>query len=1504
MDALLTPQDMKKLYEQGYLDVQRTFTTMESNEGFLTLSTKLAAALVGPSRSVGAIQIDPLFLEMIKDPNAEAGFGYTRVRNETLRVLPSPVAEPLPEQTRPVEVPPYTPPPQPRPSERLTEARNEEFEDVERVDTPQTFSDPEPEPLPATQKTINMNFTNTGWAGVESGDHTRNVAQNTMQGSNQNWRQAGIENFNQKWAAAQPEGGNVSFGTVLQNSVTVAFTSPDTGQYNRFEAISSWHRPSGQAQFISSDGTRGVGNGLITSAVNNYALAGIDTRVPTQARENDTHYRGDHTYHHQVDQTRSTALPQGSPLRSEFDNLAQQLGVTPENSPSLFQENGEPHLFGLYTLQNRTRTLGEPLNEVTETINGNSPERSRGGTTQIQNFLQHSYAAAYQTVLNQPLPGGGEGELAQQATMENFYALNILGANGVTGDRAQAFFNISPDGNIQLKDDPQTRTALARVLGNPENFTRQGSLVSTHEMVAAYAHTLEANLVDHNAHRQSNWALTSDDDELILSLTPELTPEQKELARMDTSQALVVESADGYLSQLQQNGEYVDILHPSGEVTSLSRIGDTGFSRLSMVVGTEAFEQAPLDISTLEPGSPERTALQTLHNAVFDNEGLPENLHNRVPRDRSQTDGYSVSNVQAATSNLQSVIDGLPEGNLKDQLQSELTRIQALNGGADGQLVIATGGQPGQGINQTKYIADTQQAIQNNISRLQPGTSNAEEGITMINAQVSRLESMGVDLESVTINPAGFYKTVDAEGNAQIHQGVPPEGVTPENITLADWSVLSPQIQTVASQPGEAFISDTTQAIQNNIGRLANPEVSISNYSEGIAQVESQIQDLQSAGQPLDSIVIEGFYKTTNAEGVSQIHAGTPPEGVVAERVTLADWQSSDTLEPGLKAAVENVANSATLLQNPQSLADNVEFNIAVLSDLIQNRPEKPYHQGAAEAFVAQIDADLKALEESGHGGLISTEQNEAYETLRKFVMSSRIDGATNPPDGTTSPEASFVSSLNGALDDFRSTLSLAFRDAKIDGTEAVALRNKVETLSGFVDQANDRLLTMLSSRGVAGLQSPTANGSETSVAAHQLSAVTAEDLSSAGFSIEESAQILETIDRLGSARASLNVTSEAQWSSNLYGSLEALNNKLDDFGESILDENGLFNMQPVPATVTSTTSGATERTSTTSFTPGPGQAQINYNDQLGVNYEVEGLNPHQSQIRGQSEIYDRGIDDDQSTIADNFTSPTVSNNLSEPALRAQADSFIQQMEAQGHQPQVIAAALRQDLIANHGLTPEQAEDAITLGQTDNVAQTMEMSGEEQTTTEKLMTMLSENLGDFLVGLGQSMAKTAEELKALIDKLFGEVAMRLQQADPNKILAYDTIYGEGGWHGNDADIAVGRPDDYGTLQFNQTLDRTMNASKPYSSNFAGADPNYWQSDETVQNNETRLRQALKLSDDEPLPTALPSEAQLRENGFNPGEIQAIHQAWNAFHTPTTSAVAQASDRYREQFTAG
>jgi hypothetical protein len=148
-DVMLSPDQMKELYEKGSLQVQRQFQTAESNEGFMTLTAKLAAALVGPSRSIAAIQIDPLFLEMIKDPNAKVGMGYTQVEKETWTVMPSPEQKNLePPIMPPKPVPPYQAPPVP-----------------EYTQTPAPEPKPKPKPEPQPEGDIYRIARTSGQAG-------------------------------------------------------------------------------------------------------------------------------------------------------------------------------------------------------------------------------------------------------------------------------------------------------------------------------------------------------------------------------------------------------------------------------------------------------------------------------------------------------------------------------------------------------------------------------------------------------------------------------------------------------------------------------------------------------------------------------------------------------------------------------------------------------------------------------------------------------------------------------------------------------------------------------------------------------------------------------------------------------------------------------------------------------------------------------------------------------------------------------------------------------------------------------------------------------------------------------------------------------------------------------------------------------------------------------------------------------------------------------------------
>lgn len=181
LDVMLTPADQKKLFEQGYLDVQRSFTVMESNEGMFSLLGKSLACIVGPSKSIGAIKIDPMFLEMIKDPNAKVGFGYTRVKNETLNVLPSPVAPAATEPTPLPENPAFVPGIQP-----LTPAQ----EELRRRAQLENLPDAGTTPVPGGDTFVNT--ITKSWIETEATDAGH--LDTTFSGSNRQYLGAGSDN--------------------------------------------------------------------------------------------------------------------------------------------------------------------------------------------------------------------------------------------------------------------------------------------------------------------------------------------------------------------------------------------------------------------------------------------------------------------------------------------------------------------------------------------------------------------------------------------------------------------------------------------------------------------------------------------------------------------------------------------------------------------------------------------------------------------------------------------------------------------------------------------------------------------------------------------------------------------------------------------------------------------------------------------------------------------------------------------------------------------------------------------------------------------------------------------------------------------------------------------------------------------------------------------------------------------------------------------------------------
>jgi hypothetical protein len=269
------------------------------------------------------------------------------------------------------------------------------------------------------------------------------------------------------------------------------------------------------------------------------------------------------------------------------------------------------------------------------------------------------------------------------------------------------------------------------------------------------------------------------------------------------------------------------------------------------------------------------------------------------------------------------------------------------------------------------------------------------------------------------------------------------------------------------------------------------------------------------------------------------------------------------------------------------------------------------------------------------------------------------------------------------------------------------------------------------------------------------------------------------------------------------------------------------------------------------------GRASIQYNREPGVDLNVRGINPHQSNIRGASR---------EAAIASAFNTMINNSNGRVPdELRLTADAI--QLDANGNVTGVRVnnetlslegLAERMITLRNGGNGPVDPQEKDLLTQaltqaaqsqnsvydrrigadrsqlTDNYATGTSNATQEYDTEPtggaQLMDQISENVGTMLLTIGQKLDELAYKLQQIIDQFFGEVAMRLQSQDPNANIAQKVVYGDTGWHGNDSDVAMGRPQDDVRQQTNQIRERTLNPNRPYSTN-PNADPNYLQTDE-------------------------------------------------------------------------
>lgn len=1387
MDALLTPQDMKQLYEKGYLDVQRTFTTMESNEGLLTLTSKLAAALVGPSRSVGAIQIDPLFLEMIKDPNAEVGFGYTRVRNETLRVLPSPVADPAvqaPERPRtPPSVPPYVPP-------ERRDPRTEPPRDVKPVDGV----------TPGRPQTGSVSF-----RGLFNHDST-DERNNSLIGHINN---LGSQSFMSLTVRA---GSNALAGGTYNNALTASRSSVFRDPITRSGNSDQVHRDFVQEHF---------GVDILGSRSSRAA------HVPVGDR-------------HRVVPSSEGPTGEGSSAVQPSDRFlraATELFFRSTGKDGVQTSGGRPY---------PTQILQRNTDIITNVDQVFVPDEDGEGLTinrEAQFDIDPDVRNVLTDIVKKQNPGISDAELEQEVRNLAVYAQSYL---------EHRKYEVEAD-----------ITVNAETIGDAKNYlanTNRASLPP--EMQKVY-------------------------DEV-----------EKAVAAFDTSKTAGAPAQEQTVADVSQNIRNLNQIN----------VSDASIENVETVIG-EQISRLP----ETGPGSPSTIEMPEFQKAL-DKDG------NEVVIPRVQNGASLPQDMRPVAGDDRVMLSDW--GTEKDAgplqrhvLGNATTRPVSMDGAGD---ILASANKNVEGLTamlenppvSSRTLNEFEATIKGQIQQLEQEVTRLSQKPNLTPEENTQLASLRDGLSSLKADFAGLqdklaaakenaraadlaYKT--AGGDEQflnnvdnsltglrdyIAKEIIVNGTPRMTGAVADGKISDTEVADM-----QKFVDDSAQAMVNF---LTSHEVPVGEGVKPQHRLESVTFESLTAGTPpkFDNQQASRIMETIDRLQFAQASVNVIPEG----GLTAGLYERVHELGRRLDSFNETEVPKTAFREEARAAVDQLknEFREQIQT-FAQQQPEQ---------FV-QIMAGIYGLEgsegnQAQHAALIHMARTGdlPFTSNIDFVDRDKLGG-----------DGAYISGENG-----REPVILIARDL-MDKPEAM---QKVffEEMFHHLEASVSAPLAEGILREAMGLEEGAAlpdalpeNASpEVTSAWNQLQRVRAGeeapgDEGQVGATIMEARRnnpgaTLEQLQRAGenvrmeSSTIDPNVAAinrnDARFISPDRGTLQA--DIRDDQG-NVIARSG--------STIEFSTSATSPAATAPAATPPAqdGRATIRYTNEPGVNLNVASLNPHQSHVRGSTEVYNRGIGNDQSRRGETFNlSAPVRNNIQDPGVRSQIDGQIAQMHAQGRSPEEIHRAVQETLINQHGYSQEAAFNAVSLNTATSV-------GDEPNELKEGLKKLKDNAGDIIMSIGQSMQKLADMIKKMVAQLFGEVAMRLQQADPNKITAYDVVYGEGGWHGNDTDVSRGRPDDYGTLQFNQTADRTMNPNKAYSSN-PNAKPNYLQDEQTVSGNESQLRQALKLDRDDPLPQTMPSDRELKDRRFSEGEINAAKRAWNAMHTPTTAAVGQASDTFR------
>lgn len=1003
-DVLLTPQQTKELYEKGSLQVRRELQTAESNEGFMSITAKLAAAIVGPSRSVAAIQIDPLFMEMIKDPNAKVGMGYTKVQKETWTVLPS--ATPTEQTPKPADKVPPMP---------VTPADPERQNGVELTEKHREVIDKQ---VQEKNETL-MISTTRQWAGSGvdrsqgKGAYAANQTDSVIAASIAEYLGVGDEmiegspNDGTGRLIRHPDPKKDKAITEMmfrvQNQI---FAGEDYGTYNVLDRFSEIAPRAGLA--VKQNWSPGRQDGQYTTKNANSSVNQFSDKTPYQF------FIGSFS---------------GDGIKGpDRERYAQMAGINVEDIP----ENA--NMLDYRTLDSKTTKLSSPPSDMEA---ANVPEEYQKKSEQAQD----AYIAFYKDVFpNTTLSDTQLKEAASNASVQDLYTLMALSAHGKTGSNASSIVETDAQGNISLKNTPEARNGLASMLNIPAN---KAAGLSADNMVTSYQILMESNFIP-----QAGMSLlfTSGDMQAVGEQmgvnfdengVPVEDPEndangQNKLlaAGMSMDQIRSIFSSQDRTADVEniQVSEQAIENHLRENRLDTSKNGnDWRIAEAYLVGQTIAGQTPPMDISSIS-NADIKNNLTELKGIVFKAGSDTE--------PQIQNQNFKQGRADELYGTLRNQINQMPEGEEKTNLLTELNRINDTDMAVRGQFrqkpdnSVGTVTPPSDTTAPPRKVpyfdlSDVTSIVEENVSAVEKLSSNAADPNYLIHPstvdskeppgykQLLQAQSKNLDdilSGKVEVNPAltsesrEKLEALKARVDKQIEQIADPNSAISQG-----------------AKRGEEVITSNVLAAENGEERLTG----IAGINRSIDSVEQHLESAKTTGlspeerQNVTNILGGNeiaLFQTLKTKGVP---VSTPAEALNVSKETLVSSGIPEDEATQIIAAKDKINNARVQLNllSEAQMAVQTQQSTGKLQEA--TKPETFEKLITAKAFTGELsrvaslgDGELfNAFMEHTYGlpsyNTASAEIKGHYDTLRKAAINETLPAA---------PSVEFVdaSTLNG----------------------------------------------------------------------------------------------------------------------------------------------------------------------------------------------------------------------------------------------------------------------------------------------------------------------------------------------------------------------------------------------------------------------------------------------------------------------------------------------------------